>query len=326
MESSHNSGSAPSAETGLQSSKRASPDNSDAANPDGPWLRITQPEPGARVTNPVTFRFESSGVKLALLEVDGTPVTLDEFDPSRRPQVTDTSDPDSPHTAALIGYDENGETLARTSVEFYIDPDRGAELVGSFWNSYYYLPSEEHLYGGETAEIRGMDCHLIATVPMAFVRETCLQGSGRLDPEGVVTLAGRCDCGVRCPGGSKRCFTALDPDTYPWGSGPDLDPTMPLRTWAVDPDVLPQGSVVFAEEWDGLWIPRIGELGGFNHDGCFVAQDVGGSIHGNQVDIFVGTHRMWRALEEIYPTRSEITVYLNAPQCDSSPARRLADR
>jgi hypothetical protein len=53
---------------------------------------------------------------------------------------------------------------------------------------------------------------------------------------------------------------------------------------------------------------------------------VGGSIHGNQVDIFVGTHRMWRALEEIYPTRSEITVYLNAPQCDSSPARRLADR
>lgn len=304
----------------------------DAGTPDkpdessGPSLRFTAPEDGASVPNPVTFEFESRDVHRAILEVDDVPVTLSDFDPERRTQVSDTSDPDTPHTAVLIGYDESGETIARASLSFQISPDRNSELVGSFWNSFYYLPGEESLYGGEPAKIRTMDCEVIATVPMAFVRETCLQGSGRLDPDGVVSLAGRCDCGVPCPGGPKRCFTVLDPETYPWGAGPDLKPTMPLRTWAVDTRVLPSDALVFAEEWDGLWIPRVGDIGGFSHDGCFVAQDVGGGIDGYQVDIFTGSREMWKTLEGIYPTRSEMTVYLDAPQCEESPAAELADR
>ncbi|MGM0555704.1 MAG: 3D domain-containing protein [Myxococcota bacterium] len=311
-------------ETQSNPTEKAEKPNSTSGEPEGPWLRITEPSPDSRVKNPVTFRFEASEVRSATLEIDGTPVTLQRFAPSRRDRVTDTVEPESAHIAELIGYDDDGDVIARSSVDFRIDPQRESELVGTFWNSYYYLPAEKNLYGGEPADIRTMDCDFIATVPMAFVHQTCLQGSGRLDPEGVVTLAGRCDCGVECPGSGKYCFTPLDPETHPWGAGPNLEPTTPLRTWAVDPDILPQGAVVFAEEWDGLWIPDIDGLGGFNHDGCFIAQDVGGSIHGDQVDIFVGARQMWQTLEGIFPTRSDITVYLDSPKCESSPAARLA--
>lgn len=74
-------------------------------------------------------------------------------------------------------------------------------------------------------------------------------------------------------------------------------------------------TVLYAEQLDGILIPSVDGLGDFVHDGCFRADDVGGAITGNHFDFFAGTAGMWRALERIFPTRSEFTVYRDGDRC-----------
>ena len=57
----------------------------------------------------------------------------------------------------------------------------------------------------------------------------------------------------------------------------------PMRTLAVDPHVIPKGSVVFIAETVGLPMP-----GGGVHDGLWYASDVGGAIKGERIDLFTG--------------------------------------
>lgn len=58
---------------------------------------------------------------------------------------------------------------------------------------------------------------------------------------------------------------------------------VPMRTLAVDPTVVPKGSVVFIKETVGLPMP-----GGGVHDGLWYASDVGGSIKGDRIDLYTG--------------------------------------
>ncbi len=58
---------------------------------------------------------------------------------------------------------------------------------------------------------------------------------------------------------------------------------VPMRTLAVDPSVVPRGTVVFIKETVGLPMP-----GGGVHDGLWYASDIGGSIKGDRIDLFTG--------------------------------------
>ncbi|HEY5411371.1 MAG TPA: 3D domain-containing protein [Caulobacteraceae bacterium] len=58
---------------------------------------------------------------------------------------------------------------------------------------------------------------------------------------------------------------------------------VPMRTLAVDPHVVPKGSVVFIKETVGLPLP-----GGGIHDGLWYASDIGGAIKGDRIDLFTG--------------------------------------
>ena len=58
---------------------------------------------------------------------------------------------------------------------------------------------------------------------------------------------------------------------------------VPMRTLAVDPRVVPKGTVVFIKETVGLPLP-----GGGVHDGLWYASDVGGLIKGDRIDLFTG--------------------------------------
>ena len=58
---------------------------------------------------------------------------------------------------------------------------------------------------------------------------------------------------------------------------------VPLRTLAVDPQIVPRGSVVFIKETVGLPLP-----GGGVHDGLWYASDVGGAIKGDRIDLYTG--------------------------------------
>jgi len=74
----------------------------------------------------------------------------------------------------------------------------------------------------------------------------------------------------------------------PFGDGVRNYVLVPFRTIAVDPDRIPYGSVVFIPEARGETIPlQDGRTA--NHDGYFFAADTGRAIHGNHIDVYVGT-------------------------------------
>ena len=58
---------------------------------------------------------------------------------------------------------------------------------------------------------------------------------------------------------------------------------VPMRTLAVDPRIVPKGSVVFIKETVGLEMPD-----GRIHDGLWYASDVGGAIKGQRIDLYTG--------------------------------------
>jgi 3D (Asp-Asp-Asp) domain-containing protein len=67
---------------------------------------------------------------------------------------------------------------------------------------------------------------------------------------------------------------------------------VPMRTLAVDPRVVPKGSIVFIKETVGLPLPNGGA-----HDGLWYASDVGGAIKGRRIDLYTGSgSRSARAL------------------------------
>lgn len=144
---------------------------------------------------------------------------------------------------------------------------------------------------------------LIATVPARFAYELSVEGSGKLADGRVVNFA---SVGGDCqtpPGyrGTRSCYRVLDRDRYPWGSGHGVA-LEPLRSIAVDPTAIPWNTSVHIDAFDGLEIPRIDGVGGFVHDGWFRAEDSGGAIHDDHIDIFAGPTAMYRWLERRIPT------------------------
>ena len=59
--------------------------------------------------------------------------------------------------------------------------------------------------------------------------------------------------------------------------------TVPMRTLAVDPTVIPRRTIVFIAETVGLPLPNGGK-----HDGYWYASDTGGAIKGKRIDLFTG--------------------------------------
>ena len=79
---------------------------------------------------------------------------------------------------------------------------------------------------------------------------------------------------------------------------------VPMRTLAVDPSVVPRGSVVFIKQTVGLPLP-----GGGVHDGLWYASDIGGAIKGDRIDLFTGDGRASaRALVDAGINLAHLTV------------------
>lgn len=73
----------------------------------------------------------------------------------------------------------------------------------------------------------------------------------------------------------------------PYGDGVRNYILVPFRTIAVDPDVIPYGSVLFIPAARGLKF-NLSDGTERNHDGYFFAGDTGGLIHGDHIDVFIG--------------------------------------
>lgn len=195
------------------------------------------------------------------------------------------------------------------------DANDGRVPLGQLWNTYYWLSPEAEYSGDKTVELMNTACEPIATVSEAYADAVCIEGSGLLEDGRVINYAARCDCGRPCSSGTIICWSDLDPAQFPWGQGAFGNALVPLRSLAVDRDAIPLRTVVYLAQFDGLEIEAHDGIAAFTHDGCFRADDVGGAIEGDHIDIFAGTTAMWRTLEQEFPTRSTLDAWTDVAHC-----------
>jgi 3D (Asp-Asp-Asp) domain-containing protein len=122
-------------------------------------------------------------------------------------------------------------------------------------------------------------CKEIADVAPEFASQLAIQGTGKLKDGRVLNIWGRCACG------HSPCFKVTENQ---WGTAGTGHPLQPFRTVAVDPRVVKLGSLLYVPLLEGRTMPGRPPFGGFVHDGCVVADDTGGHIDGNRLDLFVG--------------------------------------
>lgn len=220
----------------------------------------------------------------------------------------------------LPGTESEGPTLVETKTP---DAPRAApsgsaapvaapkgKLLGTFRNTYYNFPRESEP-SGPPVELMSGTCEKIADVPRAFHDAVCVQGSGMLRRGGTVSFARRdCECAEICPRTNQKiCFDALDPKQFPWGRGSAGTAITPLRTIAVDTNLIPLNTRVYIREFDGL------NLDGKRHNGCFVAEDRGLRVQGQHVDIFAGDVATTDRLNQMVPSNQGVAVYIDVERC-----------
>jgi 3D (Asp-Asp-Asp) domain-containing protein len=159
------------------------------------------------------------------------------------------------HLAAVPG---NYESLGEFAPTFYRTLDESA----GEW------PEEER-----TEELRTGEGELIARVTPTFKERLDIEGSARLRDGRVVNFDEKTD----------GRWTYLVAEGTQYGLDARGRGLVPFRTLAVDPSVVPLGTVVYVPALDGVRLPS-----GETHDGLCLAQDTGQGIEGRRVDIFVG--------------------------------------
>ncbi|MCA9672233.1 MAG: SH3 domain-containing protein [Myxococcales bacterium] len=186
--------------------------------------------------------------------------------------------------------------------------------IGTMWITYYYLANESDYSGSKNTTLYDSNCQAIAVVSASYSDAVCIEGSGKLQSGDVINYAKSCSCGRPCPTGGTVCYKKL-PASQPWGQGAYSNALVPFRSIAVDKSFLALKRVIYLKEWDGVAIPALGGIGGFVHDGCFRADDIGGAITGNHFDFFSGTRAMYLALDKIFATKSNFSAYDGGTRC-----------
>ncbi len=166
---------------------------------------------------------------------------------------------------------------------------------------------------GTSVGARG--CKEISRVSPEFAFQLTVQGSGKLRDGRLLSVSGRCAC-ERSP-----CFNVTK---NPWGTSGRSHPLQPFRTVAVDPKVVRLGSLLYLPVLEGRLMPGRPPWGGYVHDGCVLADDTGGNIDGQQLDLFVGRKAYMQALA--HPGSSHawarsVAVYDGSAVCERKGRR-----
>ncbi|MDX2088087.1 MAG: 3D domain-containing protein [Kofleriaceae bacterium] len=156
----------------------------------------------------------------------------------------------------------------------------------------------------------GGGCKPLAQVSKEFAAQLTLQGTGLLKDGRVINIWGHCSC-ERSP-----CFKVTPTK---WGTSGTGRPLQPFRTVAVDPKVIKLGSLLYVPLLEGRTMPGRSPWGGFVHDGCVVAEDTGGGIDGNQLDLFVGRKGYYLGISGSGGSHSwarKVPVYDGSKHCE----------
>jgi 3D (Asp-Asp-Asp) domain-containing protein len=145
--------------------------------------------------------------------------------------------------------------------------------LGRFETTYYYTPREtDYPAKSKTAKILDKSGKVIARVSPEFMESLKIEGSGVLKDGRVIGFAGIKD--------DVRHYYII-PDNVSRGThGCVLEP---FHILAVDPKVIPLGTIIRIPETIGMPLPN-----GKKHDGIWRAEDVGSAIKGKHVDLYVG--------------------------------------
>jgi 3D (Asp-Asp-Asp) domain-containing protein len=195
------------------------------------------------------------------------------------------------------------------------------DRIGTFRLTRYYVadeagftPAAVHASTSGAAAVTIYDdrgCRPIAELGKRFAEVLDVQGTGRLRDGRVVNVS-KLGCG--CP--RAPCYRTMGASAR-WGMSATSRPLQPFRTVAVDPDVVALGTTLYIAELDGLTMPGQAPWGGFIHDGCVIAADVGGGVDGHHVDLFVGRSQYKAALDRRRPLK-RVTVHRGAGRCDQA--------
>ncbi|HUH01183.1 MAG TPA: 3D domain-containing protein [Kofleriaceae bacterium] len=180
------------------------------------------------------------------------------------------------------------------------------QKLGTFEMTYYWMATERS-HSKAKRPILDKRCEPLAEVSERFAGRLAIEGSGRLRDGRVVNTAGRCDC-------DERCFFVV-PRGARFGVGANAKPLSPFRTVAVDRRTIPINTTLYVPELDGRPMPGSPPWGGFVHDGCVIAGDVGGNVRGNQIDFFTARRSQYRALTA-RDRLNEVTVYDGKGRCE----------
>jgi 3D (Asp-Asp-Asp) domain-containing protein len=101
---------------------------------------------------------------------------------------------------------------------------------------------------------------------------------------------------------------------HPWGYGAQGRALVPFRSIAVDTSVIAIGTPLYIAELDGVTMPGDAPWGQFVHDGCVVADDVGGGINGKHVDFFSALKQYYSTLDGQLGITS-VTVHEGGDRC-----------
>lgn len=150
---------------------------------------------------------------------------------------------------------------------------RRGDQVGMLRNTYYYLTNESDYSGPKNSRIKNSSGGTIAMVSANYKAATDIEGSGKLADGRVINFAG-------VFGGEIRYMLTQNP----WGDAAyKRCPLHPFHTVAVNSSQVPLGSVIEIVETIGMVLPD-----GSIHNGLWRADDVGGAIGSDRVDLFIG--------------------------------------
>ena len=186
--------------------------------------------------------------------------------------------------------------------------------LGIFKLTTYYMAQAQNP-GGWPVYGEGCD-EVLARVSESFHFELSREGSGRLRDGRIINFEERCDCAEPGFQEARICYSILERSEYPWGRGALVDgrhsALQPFRSIAVDPVLVPLGSLVYVPLLRGKRTPQGRVL-----DGCFRAEDTGSLITGRRVDLFSGTSDWSTWFHKTYKI-SRVRMYGNHARCRSS--------
>jgi 3D (Asp-Asp-Asp) domain-containing protein len=187
-------------------------------------------------------------------------------------------------------------------------PEPGRKLGRFSWTYYWTATESADARTKLNSVIRDKQCRVLSRVSSKFGKSLRLEGSGRLPDGRLVNVAGPCDCGV--------CFSVVEDQTR-FGVGTKNRALLPFVSVAVDPRRVKIGTRLYIPELDGMKMPGQKPWGDFIHDGCVVADDVGGGVRDSHLDFFAYDRAHYDALNSVKKMK-RVTVHHGGKRCQDS--------